>query len=192
MCCKVLTASLGSVKVADVTFFSVTIVILLYWENLSGTRILLQIINCFPFPLTSRETKWLCDGMVVLGLLLSSSKNKKGRNKSYVNFFLMSYFWPIEKCIHNVLSSSSNYRLQVPTKLTHLPVQLLHLFVDVFTRHSPQMPWPHFRRGGDVTLYVKVCFGVVELGAGNNKIETLWVRIRGRANKVGHPDGGLL
>jgi len=40
------------------------------------------------------------------------------------------------------------------------------------------------RRGSGVALYVRECFDVVELGAGNDKVESLWVRIRGRANKA--------
>lgn len=38
------------------------------------------------------------------------------------------------------------------------------------------------KMGGGVALSVSVC--VVELRAGNDKVECLWVRIRGRANKA--------
>ena len=40
------------------------------------------------------------------------------------------------------------------------------------------------RRGGGVALYVKECFEVTELMTGENKVESLWVKIRGRANKA--------
>ena len=40
------------------------------------------------------------------------------------------------------------------------------------------------RRDGGVALCVRECFDVVGLGAGNDKVESLWVRIRGRANKM--------
>ena len=40
------------------------------------------------------------------------------------------------------------------------------------------------RRGGGVALYVREYSYVFELGAGNDKIESLWVRIRGRDNKA--------
>ena len=33
-----------------------------------------------------------------------------------------------------------------------------------------------------MALYVRECFSVVELGAGNDQVESLWVSIRGRAN----------
>ena len=33
-------------------------------------------------------------------------------------------------------------------------------------------------------LYVRECFDDVELGAGNDKVESLGIRIRGKANKV--------
>ena len=37
------------------------------------------------------------------------------------------------------------------------------------------------RKRGDVTLYIKECFDVEELGVGNVEVECLWVRIRGKA-----------
>ena len=40
------------------------------------------------------------------------------------------------------------------------------------------------RRGGGVALYVKECFEVTELMTGENKVESLWVKIRARANKA--------
>ena len=40
------------------------------------------------------------------------------------------------------------------------------------------------RRCGDVALYVKECFEVTELMPGDNKVESLWVKIRGRADKA--------
>lgn len=41
------------------------------------------------------------------------------------------------------------------------------------------------RRGSGTALYARECFDVVDLRAGNNKVEYLWVRPRGRANKTG-------
>mgnify|MGYP001864473390 CR=1 FL=1 len=35
-----------------------------------------------------------------------------------------------------------------------------------------------------MALYIRECFDVVELRAGNEKVETLWVRIKGKTNKV--------
>ena len=40
------------------------------------------------------------------------------------------------------------------------------------------------RRGGGVALYVKERFEVTELMTGENKVESLWVKIRGRADKA--------
>ena len=40
------------------------------------------------------------------------------------------------------------------------------------------------RRGGGVALYVKECFEVTEFMTGDNNVESLWVRIRGRADKA--------
>ena len=40
------------------------------------------------------------------------------------------------------------------------------------------------RRGGGVALYVKECFEVTELMTGDNNVESLWVKIRGRADKA--------
>ena len=40
------------------------------------------------------------------------------------------------------------------------------------------------RRGGDMALYVKECFEVTELMTGDNEVESLWVKIRGRADKA--------
>ena len=37
------------------------------------------------------------------------------------------------------------------------------------------------RKGGGVALYIKDCFDVEELGVGNDKVECLWGRIRGKA-----------
>ena len=39
------------------------------------------------------------------------------------------------------------------------------------------------RRGGGVALYVKECFDVTGIMAGD-KVESLWVKIRGRADKA--------
>lgn len=35
-----------------------------------------------------------------------------------------------------------------------------------------------------MALYIRVCFDVVELSAGGDNIESLWVRIRRKANKA--------
>ena len=35
-----------------------------------------------------------------------------------------------------------------------------------------------------MALYVKECFEVTELMTGDNKVESLWVKIRGRADKA--------
>ena len=40
------------------------------------------------------------------------------------------------------------------------------------------------RRGGGVALYIRECFDAVELKAGNDKVESLWVRISGKTNKA--------
>ena len=40
------------------------------------------------------------------------------------------------------------------------------------------------RRGGGVALYVRECFDVTELMAGDDKVESLWVKIRGRDDKA--------
>ena len=40
------------------------------------------------------------------------------------------------------------------------------------------------RRGGGMALYVKECFEVTKLMTGGNKVESLWVKIRGRADKA--------
>ena len=40
------------------------------------------------------------------------------------------------------------------------------------------------RRGGGVALYIRECFDAVELEAVNGKVESLWVRISGKANKA--------
>ena len=57
------------------------------------------------------------------------------------------------------------------------------------------------RKGGDVALYVKDCFEVEELGFGNDKVECLWVKIKGKAcrgdilvgvcNRQPHQDGEM-
>ena len=40
------------------------------------------------------------------------------------------------------------------------------------------------RRGGGVAPYVKECIEVTELMTGDDKVESLWVKIRGRADKA--------
>ncbi|PKU32378.1 mitochondrial fission process protein 1 [Limosa lapponica baueri] len=40
------------------------------------------------------------------------------------------------------------------------------------------------RRRGGVALYVRECYECQELNDGDNRVECLWVRIRGRANKA--------
>ncbi|KAK4829727.1 hypothetical protein QYF61_006188 [Mycteria americana] len=40
------------------------------------------------------------------------------------------------------------------------------------------------RRGGGVALYVRECLDSLELDDGDNRVECLWVRIRGKANKA--------
>lgn len=40
------------------------------------------------------------------------------------------------------------------------------------------------RRGIGVALYVKKCFSSVEISAENDTVESLWVRIRGKANEA--------
>ncbi len=37
------------------------------------------------------------------------------------------------------------------------------------------------RKGGGVALYIKEYFDVEELGVRNDKVECLWIRIRGKA-----------
>ena len=39
------------------------------------------------------------------------------------------------------------------------------------------------KKGGGVALYIKGCFDVGELEVGNDRVECLWVRIRGKACK---------
>ena len=36
------------------------------------------------------------------------------------------------------------------------------------------------RKGGGVALYIKECFDVEELGVGNDEVECLWIKIRGK------------
>ena len=40
------------------------------------------------------------------------------------------------------------------------------------------------RRGGGVALYVRECLDSLELNDGDDRVECLWVRIRGKANKA--------
>ncbi|GAB0204048.1 hypothetical protein GRJ2_002870400 [Grus japonensis] len=40
------------------------------------------------------------------------------------------------------------------------------------------------RRGSGVALYVRECFDCLELDDGDNRVECLWVRIRGKVNKA--------
>ncbi|GAB0206513.1 hypothetical protein GRJ2_003116900 [Grus japonensis] len=40
------------------------------------------------------------------------------------------------------------------------------------------------RRGSGVALYVRECFDCLELNDGDDRVECLWVRIRGKANKA--------
>ncbi|KAK4822638.1 hypothetical protein QYF61_018590 [Mycteria americana] len=40
------------------------------------------------------------------------------------------------------------------------------------------------RRGGGAALYVRECFGCLELNDGDDRVECLWVRIRGKASKA--------
>ena len=40
------------------------------------------------------------------------------------------------------------------------------------------------RRDSGVALYVRECFHCLELNDGDNRVECLWVRIRGKANKA--------
>ncbi|XP_032304298.1 uncharacterized protein LOC116654245 [Coturnix japonica] len=40
------------------------------------------------------------------------------------------------------------------------------------------------RRDGGVALYVRECFHATEIVTGDNKVESLWVKIRGRADKA--------
>ena len=47
------------------------------------------------------------------------------------------------------------------------------------------------RKGAGVALYIKEYFSVEELGVGNDKVECLWGRIRGKACR-GDILGGLL
>ncbi|PKU31493.1 rna-directed dna polymerase from mobile element hypothetical protein [Limosa lapponica baueri] len=39
------------------------------------------------------------------------------------------------------------------------------------------------RRGGGVALYVRECFDCIELDSSDDKVERLWVRMKGKANK---------
>ena len=40
------------------------------------------------------------------------------------------------------------------------------------------------RRGGGGTLYVRECFDCIELNDGDDRVECLWVKMRGKANKA--------
>ena len=48
------------------------------------------------------------------------------------------------------------------------------------------------RRGGRMSLYIRECFDAVEIRVGNDKVESLWIRLRGLANKVDILGGGGL
>ncbi|PKU29317.1 mitochondrial fission process protein 1 [Limosa lapponica baueri] len=39
------------------------------------------------------------------------------------------------------------------------------------------------RRGGGVALYIRECFDCVELDSSDDKVECLWIRMKGKANK---------
>jgi len=41
------------------------------------------------------------------------------------------------------------------------------------------------KRGGGVTLYVGDCFNCIELKDCDDKVECLWVKMRGKVNKAG-------
>ena len=42
----------------------------------------------------------------------------------------------------------------------------------------------HGRRGGEVALYVRECFDCIELDDCDNKVECLWIRMRGKASNA--------
>ena len=48
------------------------------------------------------------------------------------------------------------------------------------------------RRGGGVSLYVREHFNCLELDDGDDRVECLWVRMRGKANKADIGSGSLL
>lgn len=48
------------------------------------------------------------------------------------------------------------------------------------------------RRAGGMSLCVRECFDVAELSVGNDKVESLWVRIRGKSNEAYVLTGNLL
>ena len=48
------------------------------------------------------------------------------------------------------------------------------------------------RRGGGVGLYVRECFDCLELNDGDDRVQCLWIRIRGKANKADNRGGSLL
>ncbi|PKU42004.1 mitochondrial fission process protein 1 [Limosa lapponica baueri] len=39
------------------------------------------------------------------------------------------------------------------------------------------------RRGGGVALYIRECFGCIELDSSDDEVECLWIRMKGKANK---------
>ncbi|GAB0203746.1 hypothetical protein GRJ2_002840200 [Grus japonensis] len=53
--------------------------------------------------------------------------------------------------------------------------------VDAYTLFRRER---HGRRGSGVALYVKDCFNCIELSDCDDKVECLWVRMRGKANKA--------
>ena len=48
------------------------------------------------------------------------------------------------------------------------------------------------RRGSGMALSFRECFDVAELSVGNDKVESLWVRIRGKSNEAYVLTGNLL
>ena len=48
------------------------------------------------------------------------------------------------------------------------------------------------RRGSRVALYVRECFDCLELNDGDDRVQCLWIRIRGKANKADNRGGSLL
>lgn len=48
----------------------------------------------------------------------------------------------------------------------------------LFRRHRQS------RRGSGVALYVRKCFACLELNDGDYRIECLWVKVKGKANKA--------
>lgn len=142
--------------------------------------------NCFPFPLMSRETKW----HGVAGSVALIFQKQEGKEQIIRKLFF--FLHPISGQLKSAYTMSSLPPVTIVCKLPpSLPTYLFNFSsLLLMSWHNTAHKWDGLIWEGVVVWLsmLKSTVVLMSLGLGVMRLR-LWLRIKGRANKVGTPMG---